>query len=259
MLSLDANRRAVARALTEECLGACDGVLARLWLPGPGDRCATCPFAIECPDRTWCLHLVTGAGLDARTEGRFARFPVGARRVGEVARAGAPLLAVEELPRLGLADPAWLATHRVASFAAVPVPHDHGRNGVLAVFARRALHAGEVACLALAARWAGPALAAGAGAGSAAPPAGAAGGGLPPPTGAAALARPPATAPAAGAAPPPAALRTLAEIEREAIERALAHTGGRVSGPRGAALILGLKPTTLESRMKKLGVRKPRP
>jgi transcriptional regulator with GAF, ATPase, and Fis domain len=30
-----------------------------------------------------------------------------------------------------------------------------------------------------------------------------------------------------------------------------------VSGPRGAARILGLKPTTLESRMKKLGVRKP--
>jgi transcriptional regulator with GAF, ATPase, and Fis domain len=56
-----------------------------------------------------------------------------------------------------------------------------------------------------------------------------------------------------------AEFRTLAEIERDAIERVLAHTGGRVSGPRGAALILGLKPTTLASRMLKLGVRRTKP
>jgi transcriptional regulator with GAF, ATPase, and Fis domain len=54
-------------------------------------------------------------------------------------------------------------------------------------------------------------------------------------------------------------LRPLAEQERDAIARVLAHTGGRVSGPRGAAVVLGLKPTTLFSRMKKLGVeRRPR-
>ena len=49
-------------------------------------------------------------------------------------------------------------------------------------------------------------------------------------------------------------LRTLADIERDAIADVLAHTRGRVSGPRGAAMILGMKPTTLQSRMKKLGV-----
>ena len=49
-------------------------------------------------------------------------------------------------------------------------------------------------------------------------------------------------------------LRRLAAIERDAIARVLAHTAGRVSGPRGAAAILGMKPTTLQSRMKKLGV-----
>ena len=52
------------------------------------------------------------------------------------------------------------------------------------------------------------------------------------------------------------ARRTLAEIEREAIERVLAQTGGRISGPHGAATILGLKPSTLASRMQKLGVRR---
>jgi transcriptional regulator with GAF, ATPase, and Fis domain len=59
--------------------------------------------------------------------------------------------------------------------------------------------------------------------------------------------------------PEPAPLPTLADTERAAIARALAHTRGRVSGPRGAARLLGLKPTTLFSRMKKLGVeRRPR-
>lgn len=53
------------------------------------------------------------------------------------------------------------------------------------------------------------------------------------------------------------ALRPLREVEREAIERALVETRGRVSGPAGAARVLGLKPTTLQSRMKKLGVRRP--
>jgi len=51
-------------------------------------------------------------------------------------------------------------------------------------------------------------------------------------------------------------LKTLAETERDYINRALKHTGWRVSGERGAAKILGLKPTTLESRMKKLGIRR---
>jgi len=36
----------------------------------------------------------------------------------------------------------------------------------------------------------------------------------------------------------------------------LEETGWRVSGKAGAAEILGLKPTTLEARMKKLGIRR---
>jgi len=55
---------------------------------------------------------------------------------------------------------------------------------------------------------------------------------------------------------PPAA-RTLEELERLHIVEALDQTGWRVSGPKGAAVLLGLKPTTLEARMKKLGVRRP--
>ena len=53
--------------------------------------------------------------------------------------------------------------------------------------------------------------------------------------------------------------RPLAEMERSYIEGVLNATHWRVSGPNGAAAILGLKPTTLLSRMKKLGIKKSYP
>ncbi|HSE66279.1 MAG TPA: sigma 54-interacting transcriptional regulator [Gemmatimonadales bacterium] len=49
----------------------------------------------------------------------------------------------------------------------------------------------------------------------------------------------------------------LDEMERHHILEALERTGWKVSGPAGAAAALGLKPTTLESRMKKHGIRRP--
>lgn len=51
-------------------------------------------------------------------------------------------------------------------------------------------------------------------------------------------------------------LRTLKEQERQHILAALQLTGGRVSGPNGAAVLLDINPKTLEARMKKLGIRR---
>ncbi|MEO7270901.1 MAG: sigma 54-interacting transcriptional regulator [Vicinamibacterales bacterium] len=47
---------------------------------------------------------------------------------------------------------------------------------------------------------------------------------------------------------------TLADAERTAIMYAIRRCEGRVSGSEGAAALLGLKPTTLHAKMKKLGV-----
>ena len=47
---------------------------------------------------------------------------------------------------------------------------------------------------------------------------------------------------------------TLEEMERQHIVDVLEQTNWRVSGEKGAAKILGLNPTTLEARMKKLGI-----
>lgn len=46
--------------------------------------------------------------------------------------------------------------------------------------------------------------------------------------------------------------------DRETIERALERTEGKIFGRGGAAELLGVKPTTLASRMKRLGIEKPR-
>jgi transcriptional regulator with GAF, ATPase, and Fis domain len=50
----------------------------------------------------------------------------------------------------------------------------------------------------------------------------------------------------------------LKDVERNHILKILSQTGWRVRGNAGAAELLGLKPTTLEARMKKLGVVRPK-
>ena len=51
---------------------------------------------------------------------------------------------------------------------------------------------------------------------------------------------------------------TLTEVDRDHIIAVLELTGWHVSGERGAAKLLGMRPTTLEARMKKLGIQRPR-
>ena len=50
---------------------------------------------------------------------------------------------------------------------------------------------------------------------------------------------------------------TLEEAERTHILRALRQTAWRIAGARGAAELLGMKRTTLQARMRKLGIRRP--
>jgi formate hydrogenlyase transcriptional activator len=53
------------------------------------------------------------------------------------------------------------------------------------------------------------------------------------------------------------AISTLEEAERQHILRALKQTQWRIAGPKGAANLLGMKRTTLQARMRKLGIRRP--
>jgi DNA-binding NtrC family response regulator len=56
--------------------------------------------------------------------------------------------------------------------------------------------------------------------------------------------------------PGPADAEEDASRERQIIEDALAGSRGRVSGPNGAAARLGVPPSTLEYRVRKLRIRK---
>ena len=60
----------------------------------------------------------------------------------------------------------------------------------------------------------------------------------------------------AGASSSAGALLTLKEQEKRTIERALESSHGRVSGRTGAAAALGLPNTTLESKIRRLGIDK---
>lgn len=51
----------------------------------------------------------------------------------------------------------------------------------------------------------------------------------------------------------------LKDVEREHFRSVLESTGWRIRGSSGAADLLGLKPTTLETRMAKLGLHRPKP
>ena len=54
-------------------------------------------------------------------------------------------------------------------------------------------------------------------------------------------------------------LMTFDEATRRCLEEALEASGGRIRGPGGAAALLGLKPTTLVSKLEKLGVSRAKP
>ena len=56
--------------------------------------------------------------------------------------------------------------------------------------------------------------------------------------------------------PPLVSLSELKARERSLILEALATTGGKIYGPDGAAVLLDLKPTTLSSRIHRMGLKK---
>jgi len=61
---------------------------------------------------------------------------------------------------------------------------------------------------------------------------------------------------AAPAPHPPSIEQSLEDVERKHIQRTLDSTAWRIEGPYGAAKILGLNPSTLRTRMGKLGIQR---
>ncbi len=280
----------VLSTLVEAGLASCDGVLAQAWLAGPGDLCDSCPMRSECPGQSSCLHLVASAGVEGEVVDLSRRNPIGIGSLGLIPVSHAPLVARTGLDALGVAEPAWFTRNKVHALAALPLEHGERCIGVLAVFSRGKLPEEQLRLLTASARLGAEALgnvaafrtlAADRNRLAARNARLRSGLGLPPEPEPAPPSPPIAPPPAPVAAPPPpmpppspaqlpgtgamlhldaaipVPLRSFAEVQREGIVRTLERTGWRVSGPKGAAAVLGLKPTTLESKMKKLGIRRP--
>jgi transcriptional regulator with GAF, ATPase, and Fis domain len=129
-LELDEVLAAVTRGLVEE-LGV---ALARVWLVEPADS---------------SLRLRASSGLSTRLDGRYARVPIGAFKIGRIAETADAVWTNDVLGDERIADRDWAQSHGLRSFAGLPLQFRGRLLGVLAVFAQRPLEEGERTRLAL--------------------------------------------------------------------------------------------------------------
>jgi len=144
-----------------------DVVLARIWLLGPPDACATCKNAPLCPEKQQCLHLAASAIrtrggpviVDRALKGAFRRIPIGAFKVGKVLAKRTPLVVGDTTNDPHIARPEWIRAEGIQSFGGHPLLYREDVLGVLGVFVRVKLDDGALDVLRLLASHAAAAIA----------------------------------------------------------------------------------------------------
>jgi hypothetical protein len=143
--SRERSERSVLRIIVDGLAAQPHVALARIWLTGPGDICATCRMRPECPDQSRCLHLEASSGRSlaepsaywTRIDGDFRRFPVGVRKVGQIAATGIPLFVANTAEQSEwIARPEWATREHIRSFAGQPLVFGSETLVVIAVFSR---------------------------------------------------------------------------------------------------------------------------
>ncbi len=129
-LELDAVLSSVTRGLVED-LGV---ALARVWLVETGDG---------------AMHLRASSGLSTRLDGTYARVPIGARKIGQIAETRQMMWTNDVANDERIADAAWARDNGLVSFAGWPLTFCDTLEGVLASFSRRPLTDAELARMAL--------------------------------------------------------------------------------------------------------------
>lgn len=239
-------------------------VLARIWLTDKGGNLRLAGSA----------GAPMGGGTYTRLDGAFSRIARGAGKIGQIADTRAPLV-IRGIrgDEDWIANPGWLARQGVRAFLGYPLIAGGEAVGVMAVFDRTIPADGMLEELQFLADYAAqrlqdlrereamhPSASAVARAtfpasfGETSPerPEGREGG--PSALSAPAFARKP-DASFGGASSGIVTRAELRAFEKQTIEAALAASNGKVFGPGGAAALLGMKPTTLASRIKALGLR----
>ena len=101
-----------------------------VWLIEKGDQCGTCPFRVECPDQSRCLHLVAGKTKSilgpGRGLGQFqtanARVPLGVTPLGVAVAIGQERVVtdLDKQPASPLA-PDCVREERIRAFTITPI------------------------------------------------------------------------------------------------------------------------------------------
>ncbi len=112
----------IARRVTNGLVDKFGCVFARMWLMEP--------------DRT-ALRLVASSGLYQRTDGFFARVPVGAFKVGKIAQNQIPFLSNQLAAETWVLDRDWAISHGIQGFAGYPLIVNGDSIGVVAVFSQQ--------------------------------------------------------------------------------------------------------------------------
>ena len=122
--------------------------LARIWLLPSVHIPAAWQEYSHTPDCAEYLRLVASAGKPNNSpgedwsflQGKFARFPLGAGKVGQVAAERKPLLVANFAPRESwIARPDWVHREGIRSFAGYPLIFRDNLLGVIGVFSRQPL------------------------------------------------------------------------------------------------------------------------
>ena len=203
-------------------------VLARVWVNAPGGLVLA-----------GSAGTPSGGGSYSRIDRDFREIAVADSAIGAVAQSGRPLI-VRGIrgDEDWLINSSWAARQGARAFAALPLVAGDHVAGVLAVFDRESFSEEVLSQLQLVADIAAVR--------------------LEDLRAREELAPPPAPVDAPPPGPPTPGVRTREEVrrlEKENIEAALAKTQGKVFGADGAAALLDMKPTTLASRIKALGIR----
>jgi DNA-binding CsgD family transcriptional regulator len=115
---------AIAHRVTDGIVERFDCAFARVWL-------------LE-PDRTH-LKLVASSGIYTRIDGRFARVPMGAYKVGKIAQNRVSFLSNHLADEPWVGDRDWAITNNIRGFAGYPLEIKGSVVGVLAAFSRQAM------------------------------------------------------------------------------------------------------------------------
>ncbi len=114
----------IARRVTQGLVEKFDCAFARLWLLEP-DRAS--------------LKLVASSGLYTRTDGSFARVPMGAYKVGKIAQNRVAFLSNNLAAEPWVGNQDWAIAHQIHGFAGYPLAIHDTVIGVLALFSHQVL------------------------------------------------------------------------------------------------------------------------